>query len=458
MAIKTYIGDSEGVAREIKKLYYGDENGIARELSGLYSGDTSGTARRIFNSTPRFTDWVKANFISAAPSNPMKYTQPIFDGEKFVSMNTYAATSYPNTSIQGIYSFDGILWEKANSLTIVQNPYNVHLIYENGLFIAINSPYQSISVKAFAYSTDGIRWYAGSFPKSFPYNPPTYGNGFWAITPYARVTSNIKGSLYSNDGIKWEESSNDLPDKGVVYWKKAISVGNRFIALANTSRPYIAISETGRIWSTINIFSSSSSGRNWQTVCDGNNVLVLVDFDGSCYYSQDDGSTWKYSERPAGGYAGIRFGNERFVLISNSSSYGIRTAASQDGKTWEKSSIPGFSYTQNFKYVNGKFCVLIYTDAKYENGTSKIACSENGVDWTISDLPAVATWNEVAGGEKEYVITATNSNISACSKDGIHWIPLSMPSKADWTTAVYGNRRFVSISGKDETAAYRDES
>lgn len=52
MAAKTYIGDSGGIAREIKKLYVGDANGVAREVTALYAGDSNGVARRVFEVGP----------------------------------------------------------------------------------------------------------------------------------------------------------------------------------------------------------------------------------------------------------------------------------------------------------------------------------------------------------------------------------------------------------------------
>lgn len=51
MAVKLYVGDSGGIARQIKKLYVGDANGIAREVKTLYAGDAGGTARKVFEKT-----------------------------------------------------------------------------------------------------------------------------------------------------------------------------------------------------------------------------------------------------------------------------------------------------------------------------------------------------------------------------------------------------------------------
>lgn len=51
MAVKLYVGDSGGVARQIKKLYVGDANDIAREVKTLYAGDAGGAARKVFEKT-----------------------------------------------------------------------------------------------------------------------------------------------------------------------------------------------------------------------------------------------------------------------------------------------------------------------------------------------------------------------------------------------------------------------
>lgn len=71
MAIKTYIGDAGGIARQVKKLYAGDANGIARELKALYVGDASGIARKIFQKAPLYRlgkDWWEAD-TSAITTN-----------------------------------------------------------------------------------------------------------------------------------------------------------------------------------------------------------------------------------------------------------------------------------------------------------------------------------------------------------------------------------------------------
>ena len=51
MAVKLYVGDAGGIARQVKKLYVGDANGVAREVKTLYAGDGGGAARKVFEAS-----------------------------------------------------------------------------------------------------------------------------------------------------------------------------------------------------------------------------------------------------------------------------------------------------------------------------------------------------------------------------------------------------------------------
>ena len=69
MAVKTYLPDSSGIAREIKKLYIGDANNIAREIKLLYAGDANNKARLIFQKKPEIVfngQWAASTMPSSA--------------------------------------------------------------------------------------------------------------------------------------------------------------------------------------------------------------------------------------------------------------------------------------------------------------------------------------------------------------------------------------------------------
>ena len=51
MAVKLYVGDAGGIARQVKKLYVGDASGVAREVKTLYAGDGGGAARKVFDAS-----------------------------------------------------------------------------------------------------------------------------------------------------------------------------------------------------------------------------------------------------------------------------------------------------------------------------------------------------------------------------------------------------------------------
>lgn len=111
MAIKLYVGDSGGIARQVKKLYVGDVNGIAREVKTLYAGDSSGTARKVFEKS------------GAAPAGqlPAGYTKV-----EYIQNGTSGTTSYmpyiqmPNrlTAVRFAIKFSSQQTSSASSQTV----------------------------------------------------------------------------------------------------------------------------------------------------------------------------------------------------------------------------------------------------------------------------------------------------------------------------------------------------
>ena len=75
-----------------------------------------------------------------------------------------------------------------------------------------------------------------------------------------------------------------------------------------------------------------------------------------------------------------------------------------------------------------------------------VGFSENGLDWTTSNMPKDSEWSAVAYGDGKFVAVVDRNTFSAYSSDGITWSESVLPANTPWTSVAYGNGVFVAGS------------
>ncbi len=350
MAIKTYIGDAGGIARQVKKLYAGDANGIARELKALYVGDASGIARKIFQKAPLYRlgkDWWEAD--------------------------TSAITT--NSS--------GIIDSSANNCTAIA--------YGLGKFVAMGS---TLSRKL-AYTTDGTKWvqYMSALPEtvnSVTINDLQFFDGTFLATA---ASSSTKGILRSTTVSGWSY----VKSNNTTYYPIKLAYGNGKVISRNSTYGFYS-SDLGKTWS-----SGTLSGAGGTAVAYGNGKYVCLPTSSSSTkgsYSTD-GINWSLftlNTGAGGNYRKIIHAAGKFVAV-NSTTESIYY--SYDALTWYRASVPINKPWVDIAYGDGVFLAV-----PSSSSNTSIAYSNDGINWEEVTLPVAASWRAIGFGVGTFALLA----------------------------------------------------
>ena len=280
------------------------------------------------------------------------------------------------------------------------------MAYGNGKFVAVIG---DISNSA-AYSEDGINWIETEMPISAELNDITYGNGKFVAVGFSGAVA------YSEDGINWTgvDMSSDI-----VHWR-AITYGNgKFVAVG--SNDMAAYSEDGINWTGITL---SVDDEYWMWLTYGNGKFVAVGLNGAVAYSED-GINWTEVDMPSdidlGNYLDIAYGNGKFVILANDSSYKKMILWSEDGISWSKQT-QSPPYATMLAFGNGKF--VTFLSAYSSTSTDTISCytSIDGLSWTKINTPF--PYNIKASKKIHFVhdkFIVGCKDMAMISEDGINW-------------------------------------
>lgn len=72
--------------------------------------------------------------------------------------------------------------------------------------------------------------------------------------------------------------------------------------------------------------------------------------------------------------------------------------------------------------------------------------TDDGITWNTSTMPNSRNWGNVFYGNGKFIVPCYDSNIFAYSTDGINWTEGTLPSSGQWQKGVYGNGIYVLIS------------
>ena len=187
--------------------------------------------------------------------------------------------------------------------------------------------------------------------------------------------------------------------------------------------------------------SNGLSGRNWESICYGNEKYVAVAYNSNVFAYSTNGINWTESNNGIGNkyWSSICYGNGKYVavaLLSNTFAY------STNGINWtETNNGIGNKYWQSICYGKDKYVAVAST-------SNKFAYSTDGITWTEnSNGISSRYWTSICYGNGKYVATST-SNTFAYSTDGINWTETSNGiGDREWLSICYGNNKYVAVSG-----------
>ncbi|MFQ9975731.1 MAG: hypothetical protein ACLRVN_05360 [Butyricicoccus sp.] len=271
-------------------------------------------------------------------------------------------------------------------------------------------------------------WIIGTMPANTSWSSICYGAGkFVAVGPNVNP-------VYSTDGINW--STSNIKTNGP--WSSVCYGAGKFIAVGRTGA--ITYSLDGINWTFDRL--GPIMGK-WNSVCyydRGFEVIGQGGGDGDPAYSED-GINWEPDDLLF--YADnwtLAYGNGTLVAVgdnspeygaiysNNSTHYGFRKANLTKNKNWS-----------SVCYGNGKFVAV----AKDSNTA---AYSEDGISWTLTEMPTSSGWGSVCYGNGKFIATSFSQGLFAYSIDGVNWI--SDTYQANQTKQVpvtYGAGKFVAV-------------
>ena len=202
-----------------------------------------------------------------------------------------------------------------------------------------------------------------------------------------------------------------------------------------------AYSIDGIIWTSFALPVS----QNWTSVAYGGNKFVAISADSSATAYSSNGITWTQGAMPINeNWNAITFGGDKFVAISKSGDSERKYIAySYNGINWSFGTLaPNYAWASlnwnSIAYGNGKFVAI-----SQESG---LLYSNNGIDWTTSQLPNVGQYKSIAYGNGKFVAIIQDLNTAFQSIDGITWTQFTLPNNRIWNSIAYGNNKFVAVA------------
>ena len=133
----------------------------------------------------------------------------------------------------------------------------------------------------------------------------------------------------------------------------------------------------------------------------------------------------------------------RWVSIAESGNYAVW---SDNGEDWTATELPAAGAWS--KVVNGNNTFV----AIRNESTDVIAYSKDGKTWSSATLPITGTWKDMAYGNGRFVIIQEGSNAALQSTDGINWSQTALPTGDDstgdqWQAITFGQNKFIVVSG-----------
>lgn len=278
--------------------------------------------------------------------------------------------------------------------------------YGGGKYVSIpETYYEDETPGTAAHSADGANWSGSTIPVSgtFGYNQVAYGNN--------KLLAVGRKSSCTADGINWTETGSypgDSENGRIEVLSEVAYGGGKFVAFE----------------------SSYPSGNLGAYTVDCNSWSLIV---------FPESANWKH----------IAYGSGKFVLLGSSG----ETIYSTDAIAWSVGPIVPITSPNALKYCNGKFYVLP------SDKTKNAYCSEDGVSWSVANIPNDCAWISMAYGGGKYILISKYDGSSqtkfAVSEDGENWVVDAIGiNGTDDNGLAYGDNKFVCFEAYGKRFAY----
>ena len=216
--------------------------------------------------------------------------------------------------------------------------------------------------------------------------------------------------------------------------KRLVSIGYRIVGNVKL----VALAEDSTV------LVSENHGTNWSAITVNTpRPITYGSPDGVTGYAGDgirmttgDGTNWSYTFPSLTGFAGVGYGNGRFVALAGQS-----RMTSPDLVNWSITTTPHSHYAVAFG--NGQLVSVGEGNSTFSNGF--VSVSMDGSRWLSQTTPSQVFLNDVIYAQDKFVAVGGNGTIIS-STNGIHWVNRTPDSTtAQLRGITYGNGAFVAV-------------
>lgn len=232
---------------------------------------------------------IGVTWTSRTASSNNNWTDITFGNGLFVAVSS-------NGTNRVMTSPDGITW---TGISVPSFQWlGVH--YANGRFVAVGTSGHVM------YSDDGSTWISATTPNSINFRSVSYGDGVWIAVGGNVSTNAVIRSI--DNGVTWTEVVLDLSHT----FNDVVFGLDLFVAVSAQSR--VMTSPDGITWTL-----QSSPSIAGKSISFSQGVFIYVEGTGDEYALSVDAVNWILrDDLPSENWNGITYGNDSFVLVSES--------------------------------------------------------------------------------------------------------------------------------------------